>query len=63
MRVVLAALAGGMSAGLATVLWMFFGRHVPPTLVPAAAAAGGALLVLSLFKKKAGPGSRPTNPA
>jgi Ni/Fe-hydrogenase subunit HybB-like protein len=31
---------------------MFFGKHLPPTFVPAAAAAGGALLVFNLFKRK-----------
>ena len=59
MRLVAAALAGAVSAGLTTVLWMFFGKHVPPTFVPAAAAAGGALLALSLFKRKARAASSP----
>lgn len=53
MRIWLAALAGGLSAGLTTILWMFFGKHVPPTFVPAAAAAASGLLVLNAVKKKA----------
>jgi hypothetical protein len=60
MRFVLAILAGGISAGLTTVLWTFFGKHVPPTLVPAAFGSGGAMLVLNLLRdKKAGAEDRP----
>jgi hypothetical protein len=50
MRVVLAVLVGGVAAALATFLWMFFGKHAPPTIVPAVAAAGSAMLVINIGK-------------
>ena len=52
MRIVLAGLAGALGAGLATVLWMFFARQPPPTIVPAAIAAVAAVTVANLGKKK-----------
>jgi hypothetical protein len=60
MRIVLAGLAGGLAAGLTTVLWLFFGRHAPPVVAPAAAAAAAAMLVGTRLKKKVGP-STPSN--
>ena len=59
MRLVLAMLAGGISAGLTTVLWMYFGGQVAPTFVPAAAAAGSALLVWNLLSRRAGAAKAP----
>ena len=52
MRILLSALAAGLSAALVTVLWMFVGHRPPPTVVPAAAAAGSAMLASSFFKQK-----------
>jgi hypothetical protein len=55
MRIVLAALAGGLAGALATFLWMLLGKQAPPTVVPAATAVGSALLVSNLLKKKNAP--------